>query len=181
MLGGVHLFFCFSPSVGMQISTFLTPPERECHKIKFSDNFQMILLLLYFSLGVGSVVFWTCFGSALPTNHGDHIFCFFFGEVNCCNAKMSKYLRKTKQNVICATAIHAQTSTLLLALQMFRNLCWVLHVCVIPIAGWTEKFDCYNKNSFSDQASTRPTSTSQPPNGPTRNRVIVFRSLSCVR
>ena len=66
---------------------------------------------------------------------------------------------KQSKNVICATTIHAQTSTLLLALHMFRNLWSVLHVCVIPIAGWTAKFDCYHKNNFSDQASMRSTPT----------------------
>ena len=71
-------FFCFWPSAGMDISTCLTPPERECHKIMFSEHVQLILSLLYFSLFVGPVVFLTCFGNALPTEHGDNTFWLYF-------------------------------------------------------------------------------------------------------
>ena len=160
MLHGVH-FLLLLAFGGDAMLNFLTPPEREYNKIKFSGNVQTILSFLYFSMFVGRSFVLTCFGSAHPIRHGGHIFRFFWWRLIAAKQTCQHITGNQSQDVICIAAIHAQTNTLLLAFQVARNLCWVLHVCVcvIPIAGWTEKLDCYHKNNFSDQASTRSTST----------------------
>jgi hypothetical protein len=67
---------------------------------KFLDNFQMILQVLPFELPMRASLFLMVLKHVIPTQRGDHIFNMNSREVNCCDAEMRTYHRKTKQKLI---------------------------------------------------------------------------------